>query len=137
MLRWIKTNRLVLLVSAGLGALLAAGTISGRLHGLEYPAWAILILMVGVLAGTSSAGQRQFAPGWAAGFSATLTVGLLQSAFSDLYFANNPEYIDVAESLPISPVLFTLLMAPLQGAVFGVISGIVAVLSARLSRDGT
>lgn len=133
MFNWIRTNRTLLFVSAALGAALGVGTITALLHGLEYPAWALLIITVGALAGASKASQHPFVLGWAAGFTATLAVGLVQSAFAELYFANNPEYLEVAESLPTSPVLFTLLMMPLLGTLFGILSGLMALLISRVS----
>ena len=133
MFNWIRSNRAVLLVSAAMGAALGVGTITALLHGLEYPAWALLIIVVGVISGISKSSHRPFLLGWAAGFTATLAVGVVQSAFAELYFKNNPVYLESAESLPISPVLFTLLMMPLLGALFGTFSGLTALLMSRVS----
>lgn len=120
-----------LLIAIVLGALLAAGTITGKLHGLEYPGWCALLLLCGLTSAWFAGSGRIFVAGWQAGFVATISVAVLQVVFLNRYFANNPEYLQVADSLPLTPRLFILLVAPVQGVAFGLVSGAVAWLLTR------
>ncbi len=61
--------------------------------------------------------------------------GIPQALFMDTYFQNNPDYVDLGNSLPLNPRTYTFVMIPVFGAAIGlVITGLTWLLVRILKR---
>ena len=63
-------------------------------------------------------------------------IGIIHSAMSETYFANNPEMMTDYENMPhfASPAVMMLIMGPIIGAVTGLVAGLFAFLAPRVMR---
>lgn len=63
-----------------------------------------------------------------AGFFTAILALITQMTFADTYFANNPEYLEIELPFGLSPVLYTILFAPIGGLVAGGLAAFSALI---------
>lgn len=125
--RLFWTDRRWLLVSALTGLTYGLLTVFALISGLEHRVALTALLGVGAFAG-SVRRSRPILIGFVAGFLTTQFALATQILLMDIYFANNPDYLEIEIPLRLTAVQYTLLLAPFGGLVAGLISAFAAIL---------
>lgn len=116
------------------GAAFGGATIGGVLNGIEHVVALGLIGAIG--AGTGLwVRTRALMAGFTAGFVMALTAIMVQGAFLDAYFINNPGYGSIDIPFGLTARQWTFGFAPLGGLVAGFMSAIVALIARAMTKE--
>ena len=133
-----RFNWRLVLGLASLGLVFAVLTISGTLPGQDATMWAALgmLVIIGIVIALR-APARPLLHGFAAGFLAGLVAVETQALFLTTYFANNPQYAEIEIPFGWPPRLATAVLGPLNAALAGVITGVLAWALWKVRKAGS
>lgn len=95
-------------------------SVFGLSQGLEYYFWFAAIIIGAVLLGIGKQ-KNIVVSSLLIGLLIAAATGIPQTVFIEIYFENNPEYLTLGETLPMSPRMFILLLTPVVGVGIGLV----------------
>ncbi len=126
--------RLVFLLSLS-GLAIGLATTFGLVHaGVEKFVWLVVVVLLAIVI-ARRAPRRPFVHGVFTGFLAGVLCLFVQGLMFDAYLAHNPSAAQSFQQLPrgMSPRVLMVVLAPLLGALYGVLVGLLAFAIARLT----
>lgn len=126
-------DKTVFVVVAALGLAHGVASLFGLVQGLEVIIWLAIAAIAALWIGLGNF-ERRFVPGILAGIAVAVATGLVQGIFISKYLASNEVYAEAASALPISPGLYTLLMSPVLGTIYGLVIGAVAWVLGKIRK---
>lgn len=125
---------LVLFLS-GAGFAMGVASVLGFTRGIEGFLWLFVGLFC-ALCVAKNAPTRPFVNGALVGLIAGVAAPLIQAVFMDAYLANNPGFLESLPTKSLGPRAFVVALAPVIGAVGGIVLGAGSWLVTRVAGFG-
>ncbi len=115
---------------------MAFAAVFGLMGKFETLIWLVIFVFYGVMIAKKTQG-RHFLHAFLTSVVNGVWIGIIHGAFYSTYAANNPDFVASYERMPhlVSAPVTIVCFVPIFGAIFGLLSGLIAWIAGRVMKN--